>query len=93
MVKLKEDGNYICNLFTELFIKVSMELKLLDPKVLLRCGVKTLDELLGLVWRCISIGIGDPFLSNEDTVISVLISCGYDQQMHINMHSLHAGNP
>lgn len=75
---LTEDGSYTCNELTELFIKVSMDLKLPDPKVLLRCSVKMPDKLLSLALKCISTGIGAPFLSNDDVVIPALISYGYD---------------
>ncbi len=75
---MTEEGKYTYNELTELFIKVSMELKLPDPKVLLRCSYKMPDELLGLALKCISTGIGAPFISNDDAVIPALISYGYD---------------
>lgn len=75
---LNEAGEYDCNELTELFIKVSKDMKLPDPKVLLRCNTKMTDELLGLALECIATGIGAPLISNDDAVVPAMISCGYD---------------
>lgn len=55
----------------------SMELRLPDPKVLLRCSTKMPGDLLELALDCMSTGIGAPFLSNDDVVIPALLSFGY----------------
>ena len=73
----REDGHYYCNDLTYLFIEVSKELKLPDPKVLLRVSIKMPAELLTLAMECISTGIGAPLLSNDDAVIPSLIQFGY----------------
>ena len=72
-----EDGTYRCNELTYLFIEVSKELKLPDPKVLLRVSKNMPDDLLHLAMECIATGIGAPFLSNDDEVIPALIQYGY----------------
>ena len=74
------DGSYYCNDLTYLFIEVSKELKLPDPKVLLRCSVNMPEDLLQLAIECISTGIGAPLLSNDDVVIPSMISCGFDEK-------------
>lgn len=51
-----------------------MELRLPDPKVLLRCSTKMPGDLLELALDCMSTGIGAPFLSNDDVVIPALLS-------------------
>lgn len=79
-----EDGKYRFNELTYLFIKISMELKLPDPKVLLRCSSKMPDDLLTLALQCISTGIGAPFLSNDDEVIHRLESFGYSHSDSCN---------
>lgn len=75
---IDEDGTYRCNELTYLFIEVSKELKLPDPKVLLRVSKNMPDDLLRLAMECIATGIGAPFLSNDDEVIPALIQYGYD---------------
>lgn len=74
------DGKYHCNDLTRLFIEVSKEMHLPDPKVLLRCTADMPEDLLGLAVDCISTGIGAPLLSNDDVVLPAMISCGYEEQ-------------
>ncbi len=73
------DGKYHCNELTYLFIEVSEELKLPDPKVLLRCTADMPEDLLEAAVDCIATGIGAPLLSNDDTVIPAMRSCGYEE--------------
>lgn len=75
-----EDGRYRCNDLTFLFIEISKELRLPDPKVLLRCTADMPEDLLALAVDCIATGIGAPLLSNDDAVIPAMVSCGYEEQ-------------
>jgi len=77
---LQMDGSYRCNELTYLFIDVSRELRLPDPKVLLRVSEKMPDDLLRIAIECIGTGIGAPFLSNDDVVIQSLIQFGYESE-------------
>ncbi|MDE7251396.1 MAG: hypothetical protein K2O32_00425 [Acetatifactor sp.] len=70
------NGEYQCNELTYLFIDISKELRLPDPKVLLRCSKKMPLDLLESALRCISTGIGAPLLSNDDVVIPSMLSMG-----------------
>ena len=76
---LCQDGTYQCNDLTYLFIEVAKELRLPDPKVLLRVSKAMPDDLLILALECIATGIGAPFLSNDDVVIPSLIQFGYEE--------------
>lgn len=75
---VREDGKYYCNKLSHLFIEVSKELKLPDPKVLLRVSKTMPDDLLRAAVDCIATGIGAPFLSNDDRVIPAMIQYGYE---------------
>ena len=75
---MRDDLVYHCNDLTYLFIEISKELKLPDPKVLLRVSKDMPDDLLKLAIECISTGIGAPLLSNDDVVIPSLIQYGYE---------------
>lgn len=77
---MKENGVYECNELTYMFIEISKELRLPEPKVLLRCSSSMPEDVLSLALECISTGIGAPFLSNDDRVIPSLISFGYDKE-------------
>jgi formate C-acetyltransferase len=76
----RNDLIYHCNDLTYLFIEISKELKLPDPKVLLRVSKDMPDDLLELAIECISTGIGAPLLSNDDVVIPSLIQYGYESE-------------
>ena len=73
------DGHYHCNDLTYLFLEISKELRLPDPKVLLRCTADMPEDLLEAAIDCIATGIGAPLLSNDDVVIPAMISAGYDK--------------
>lgn len=72
-------GKYHCNDLTYLFIEVSEELRMPDPKILLRCTADMPEDLLGAAVNCIATGIGAPLLSNDDIVIPAMLSCGYEE--------------
>ena len=73
-------GKYYCNELTYLFIECIKELKLPDPKILLRVSNNIPRELMKAALRCIKTGIGSPLLANDDQIISKLISFGYDKK-------------
>ena len=73
------DGKYHCNDLTYLFIEVSEELRLPDPKIMLRCTADMPEELLEAAVKCIATGIGAPLLSNDDEIIPAMLSCGFDE--------------
>ncbi len=74
-----QDGKYRCNDLTYLFIEAARELRMPDPKVLLRCTADMPEDLLEAAINCIATGIGAPLLSNDDAVIPAMRSCGYEE--------------
>lgn len=76
---MDDKEHYFCNPLTYMFIEVSKEVLLPDPKVFLRCSNRMPDDLLEVALQCIETGIGAPFLSNDDKVIPSLLSYGYDE--------------
>lgn len=74
------DGNYICNELTYLWIDALMELKLPDPKILLRVNQKMPRDLMELAVRCMETGIGSPILANDDVIIPSLLEYGIDKE-------------
>ena len=71
-------GEYHYNELTELFIDVIQELKLPDPKILLRVNRNIPDGLLAKAVDCISTGIGSPLLANDEKIIPAMINFGYN---------------
>ena len=73
-----KDGKNICNELTYIFIELMKELKIPDPKVLLRVNKETTRDIIELSTRCIQTGIGCPLFANDDVIIPKLIEFGYD---------------
>ena len=74
---MENENDYFCHDLTYLFIEAIKEVQLPDPKVLLKVSSKVPRDLIELSLDCIKTGIGCPLLSNDDVVISKLISFGY----------------
>lgn len=77
---LNENGSYFCNDLTYLFMKAIKELKLPDPKIILRYSDKAPDDLMELAVETMATGIGSPLISNDDTIIKDLIEFGYKKE-------------
>ena len=75
----EEDGSYFRNAYTDLFIECSAELKLPDPKVLLRASSNMPKDLLNKAVESIATGIGSPLISNDDIIIPLLENFGYEK--------------
>lgn len=72
------NGNYMYNELSEKCMQASLELNLIDPKINLRVGKKTPDEVFILGTRLTQKGLGFPQYSNDDVVIPGLIKLGYE---------------
>lgn len=76
----EEDGTYFANEYTYLFIECIQDLRIPDPKVLLRASVNMPDDLLRTAAQCIATGVGSPLISNDDVIIPALIDFGYTRE-------------
>lgn len=74
---VKEDGRSGINELTYLFLTVSKELRLIDPKVNLRIDSNTPKDLLLLGCELTKAGLGFPQYSNDEVVIPALVKKGY----------------
>jgi formate C-acetyltransferase len=74
------NGNYMYNELSEKCMRASLELNLIDPKINLRVGKKTPDEVFVLGTRLTQKGLGFPQYSNDDVVIPGLIKLGYEPE-------------
>ena len=77
---IENDGRYFCNRLTYDIIIALKNLKLPDPKILLRVSHQMPKDLLTLATECNATGIGCPLLSNDDIVISALEKFGYSHK-------------
>jgi formate C-acetyltransferase len=76
----EEDNSYYSNDLTYLFIEALMEVKLPDPKILLRVSKNIPIELMEIATKCVQTGIGSPLFSNDDVVIDKMIEFGYEKE-------------
>ena len=64
-----KNGDYVFNLISQMSLKASEELKLIDPKINLRVDKSTPDYVYELGSRLTKVGLGFPQYSNDDIVI------------------------
>ncbi len=73
-----KDGNSVYNALSEMCLKASLELNLIDPKINLRVNKDTPDELFKFATRLTKQGLGFPQYSNDDVVVPGLVKLGYE---------------
>ncbi|MBQ9797879.1 MAG: pyruvate formate-lyase [Clostridia bacterium] len=74
------DGNDCYNELSELCLRASGELRLIDPKINLRVNHNTPLEVYEEGSKLTRVGLGFPQYSNDDVVIPGLIAMGYDRE-------------
>ena len=77
---LNPDGTDSYNLLSEMCLKASLSLKLIDPKINLRVHKNTPMETYILGTQLTKQGLGFPQYSNDDVVIPGLIRLGYTKE-------------
>jgi len=75
-----EDGSDSYNLLSELCLKASLEVKLIDPKINLRVHKDTPMETYLLGTELTKQGLGFPQYCNDDVVIPGLLNLGYEKK-------------
>ncbi len=74
------NGESMFNELSKLCMEASIELALIDPKINLRCGMNTPQEILDLGTKMTKMGLGFPQYCNDDVVVPGLIALGYDRE-------------
>ncbi len=74
--KSDEQGGYLYNDLTLLFIQAFEKVQLPDPKIILRVNRYTPRDVLEVAVKCIATGIGAPLLSNDDVILPQLTNFG-----------------
>ena len=73
----KDGGKYGFNLISEMALKASGELRLIDPKINLRVCKDTPPEIFELGTELTKLGLGFPQYENDDVAIAALEAMGY----------------
>lgn len=74
------DGKTCYNELSELCLKVSLELAVIDPKINLRVDSNTPEEVFRLGTLLTQKGLGFPQYENDDVVIPALLRWGYEPE-------------
>ena len=77
-------GNDCYNELSELCLRASGELRLIDPKINLRVNKNTPLEVYEEGSKLTRVGLGFPQYSNDDVVIPGLVEMGYDYEDAVN---------
>lgn len=77
---IDESGKNVFNLLSELCLKASKNLMMIDPKINLRVNKNTPIEVYELGSELTRAGLGFPQYSNDDIVIEGLEKIGYDRK-------------
>lgn len=77
---IDENGNSVFNLLSELCLEASYNNKLIDPKINLRVGKDTPQEIYTKASHLTKAGLGFPQYSNDDIVIPALERLGYEHK-------------
>ena len=72
-----KDGNSVYNELSEMCLKASLELNLIDPKINLRVGKNTPESIYELATLLTKKGLGFPQYCNDDVVVPGLVKLGY----------------
>ena len=74
------DGNDGYNMLSEMCLKASSELKLIDPKINLRVSHTTPLSIYELGTQLTRLGLGFPQYENDDVAIPALMALGYKEE-------------
>ncbi len=72
-------GRYLFNGLSELCMEASLELTLIDPKINVRVGKNTPDQIYELGTKLTKKGLGFPQYCNDDIIIPYMMSLGYEE--------------
>ena len=75
---IDKDNNYLCNDITYAFLDALSEVKLPDPKILVRVSKNMPRKLIKKCVDCLKTGIGSPLFANDDVIIQSMINNGYE---------------
>ena len=70
-------GETVDNELTVLFLELMTELRIPDPKLILRVNNKTPDEVWDKTIKCIMTGIGSPLIMDEEPIMKKMVEFDY----------------
>lgn len=77
---IDQEGKHIDNELTRLFLEIFTELKVPDPKLIIRVNEHTSDDTWKAALKCVMNGCGSPLFMNESLVMENMVKFGYDKE-------------
>lgn len=77
---IDKDGSTVDNDLTHLFLEAFTEMRIPDPKLILRVNASTPKETWKEALKCIMNGCGSPLIMNETLVMRNMVEFGYDKE-------------
>lgn len=77
---IDKNGKNVENALTEMFLEIFTELKIPDPKLIIRVNDKTSNKIWDLCIKCVSNGCGSPLFMNETLIMNNMIQFGYAKE-------------
>ena len=77
---IDQEGKTIQNELTEIFLEIFTEIKVPDPKLIMRVNKKTNDDIWTKAIKCIITGCGSPLIMNEKLIMDSMVNFGYDEK-------------
>lgn len=74
------NGRTVQNDLTEIFLEIFTELKVPDPKLILRVNEQTSDVVWKKAVDCIITGCGSPLIMNEKRIMDGMVEFGYKKE-------------
>jgi len=74
------NGQNVDNDLTELFLEALSELRIPDPKIILRVNNNTSESVWDRSIHCLKTGIGSPLIMGESTIMNKMIRYGYSSE-------------
>lgn len=74
------DGRSMYNELSQMCMQASLDLKLIDPKINLRVGKNTPNEIFEFATHLTKAGLGFPQYCNDDIVVPALMKWGYRRE-------------
>ena len=74
------DGNNVDNDLTRMFLEIMTEIKVPDPKLIMRVNAQTPVETWERCVRCLFNGCGSPLFMNETLVMDNMVKFGYGKE-------------
>lgn len=82
---IDSSGEIVDNELTELFIELMAELRIPDPKLILRVNKNTSNAVWEKAIKCIMTGIGSPLIMDEEPIMKKMVEFGYEASDVWNM--------